>query len=274
MLSKLCKSSLFVGAAKSRDYDDVVLGGQMNSFTRTDVSLSRTLEQKLNLYVLAAGAAGAGLLVTALPAEAKVVFTLADSTITGGRLVIDLNHDGVNDFTLLVSADSRGHSDPKWLSILPDASQNRIMAGKNIFAIDLPAGIKVGPQNFPVAGRMSMAYENPAYGTVGTYSLVLRGAWANNGEGAKNRFLGFEFTIDGQTHFGWARLTVPPHTKDPLWPTATLSGYAFETVPNKGIVTGDIHGTEEGVSENSGSLGRLALGALSMSSQAEASTNR
>jgi hypothetical protein len=245
----------------------------MNPSTRTDVPLSRTLEQKLSLYVLAAGAAGAALLVTAQPAEAKVVFTPADSTITGGTLVIDLNHDGINDFNLLVSADSRGHSDPKWLSILPDASQNRIMSGKNIFAIDLPAGIKVGPQNFPIAGRMSMAYENPAYGTVGTYSLVLRGAWANNGEGAKNRFLGFEFTIDGQTHFGWARLTVPAHTKGPLWPTATLSGYAFETVPNKPIVTGDIHGADESTSENSGSLGHLALGALATSSQMQPVTN-
>src|SRR5215469_14729969 len=62
--------------------------------------LSRSLNQRLNLYALAAGAAGAGLLGMPQALHAEVVFTPAHITLTNGPLAIDLNHDGIVDFTL------------------------------------------------------------------------------------------------------------------------------------------------------------------------------
>jgi hypothetical protein len=52
------------------------------------------------------------------------------------------------------------------------------------------------------------------------------GYWGN----AQGRFLGFEFTVQGQKHFGWARLN---------FARTTLMGYAYETEPNKAIRAGD-----------------------------------
>jgi dethiobiotin synthetase len=67
-------------------------------------------------------------------------------------------------------------------------------------------------------------------------------------------------------HFGWARFSVTEHG------VATLTGYAYETVPYKPIVTGDTEGNNDdedsvhqqepsAASAQSPGLGRLALGA-------------
>ena len=53
-----------------------------------------------------------------------------------------------------------------------------------------------------------------------------------------NRYLGFKFLIDGQVHYGWARLTVTSYYG------VTLTGYAYETIPNKTILEGHTSGPE------------------------------
>src|SRR6516165_12499218 len=50
---------------------------------------------------------------------------------------------------------------------------------------------------------------------------------------AQGRFLGLEFTVQGQKHYGWARLNSLVGTGE-----LTLTGYAYETVPNKPIRAG------------------------------------
>jgi hypothetical protein len=68
------------------------------------------------------------------------------------------------------------------------------------------------------------------------------GQWANGGKGVKNRYLGLKFQIKGKTHFGWARLTVRFNHRQ--W-DSTLTGYAYETVANKSIITGKTKGPDE-----------------------------
>jgi len=58
-----------------------------------------------------------------------------------------------------------------------------------------------------------------------------------------NRYLGVKFEIKGQTHFGWARLNV--QVQLPLTITATLTGYAYETIPNKPIMAGKTKGPDD-----------------------------
>jgi hypothetical protein len=53
------------------------------------------------------------------------------------------------------------------------------------------------------------------------------GPWAD----ARGRYLGFEFLIAGKAHFGWARLSVGPCG-------ASMTGYAYETVPGRPIQAG------------------------------------
>jgi hypothetical protein len=55
-----------------------------------------------------------------------------------------------------------------------------------------------------------------------------------------SRYLGVKFEIKGQTHFGWARLNV--QIQLPLTITATLTGYAYETIANKAITAGQTKG--------------------------------
>jgi hypothetical protein len=50
-----------------------------------------------------------------------------------------------------------------------------------------------------------------------------------------NRYLGLKFKIDKKNHYGWARLSVQQQGGQII---ATLTGYAYETVPGKGIRAG------------------------------------
>jgi hypothetical protein len=58
--------------------------------------------------------------------------------------------------------------------------------------------------------------------------------------------------IEGKSHYGWARMSVEIKGTNL---TATLTGYAYETIPNKPIIAGKTHGKDEAT------LGHLATGA-------------
>jgi hypothetical protein len=81
-------------------------------------------------------------------------------------------------------------------------------------------------------------------------------------------YLGLKFSIKGKVHFGWARVKVslPGYGSG-----ATLTGYAYETVPNKPIIAGKMNGWDEesGIGSDAAltapapepaTLGLLALG--------------
>ena len=96
--------------------------------------------------------------------------------------------------------------------------------------------------------------------------MTYKGRWANGGKGLKNRYVGVRFIIKGKLHYGWLRISV---TVDKHKFTDLLTGYAYETIPNKPILTGKTHGPEAGVepvglgdsTQEPATLGRLALGA-------------
>jgi hypothetical protein len=87
----------------------------------------------------------------------------------------------------------------------------------------------------------------------------------NGGKGVKDRYLGIKFKIKNKFHFGWARLTVAT-TSNSF--TATLTGYAYETIACKGIIAGKTKGSDDVSVEESNAipssepatLGMLALG--------------
>ena len=58
-----------------------------------------------------------------------------------------------------------------------------------------------------------------------------------------NRYLLLKFTINGKFHYGWARLNVRvPYREFEL--AVTLTGYAYETIPGKGIVADKTKGRD------------------------------
>jgi hypothetical protein len=74
----------------------------------------------------------------------------------------------------------------------------------------------------------------------GAYSQTwFNGPWAN----ASNRYLGLKFVINGQTHYGWARVTVGNYLRDGS--AVVITGYAYETIPNVNIIEGHTSGPEK-----------------------------
>jgi hypothetical protein len=58
-------------------------------------------------------------------------------------------------------------------------------------------------------------------------------------------YLGLKFTIKGKIHFGWARVKVDTLQTQQKF-SATLTGYAYETIPGKAIIAGATKGPDDG----------------------------
>jgi hypothetical protein len=231
------------------------------SQSRATAELSKSLNHRLNMYVLAAGASGVGLLALAPRADAKIIYTPAHAKVSHGFfLPIDLNHDGVVDFYL----NSGGHSSVAELSgcqymtqtILGSACSYDFRGTNAVRTIDskgaeYAAALRSGDK----VQRGRFAKSKAILGII--FRTDFYGPWFNGGKGVKNRYLGLKFKIKGRFHFGWARLTV---TRSPLSITATLTGYAYETIPGKGIVAGQTKGPNV-ITLDPANLGRLAAGA-------------
>jgi hypothetical protein len=63
--------------------------------------------------------------------------------------------------------------------------------------------------------------------------------------------------LNGKVHYGWARVSLT--IKNNRLNAATLTGYAFETIPNKSIIVGKTRGPDMIVEP--ATLGDLAAGA-------------
>ncbi len=216
-------------------------------------NLSDSLHHRLNSYALAASAAGVSLLALAQPAEGKIVYTPADVVLTSrppSEYDLDLNHDGIRDFVLTAYYASGRSSHVSALLGSAAAASNRVW-GLHGFDSALPRGAQIGPKGFRLVGNNVMAVVDS-----NTYA---DGPWANHGKGVRNRYLGLKFAIKGKIHYGWARLNVRIMLLDGSPITATLTGYAYETIPNKPIIAGKEHG--------GASLGALAAGSTALSSR-------
>jgi len=232
--------------------------------SRTPSRLSDSVQHQLNMYALAAGAAGIGMLPLAQPAEAKIIYTKAYEVIgPGTALVLDLNHDGITDFVLKDTfrtwGTSLGGGSTARLSVLPHAKKNRVRGHtyqhRYVFASALAAGVPIGPkeQFLPAMGLMA-GDTFWTYGRNRPASSRTLGAWC----GVADRYLGLKFVTKGEVHFGWARLNVRCH-RWPLEVTGTLTGYAYETIPNKSIAAGKTKGPDV-TTVQPVTLGALAAG--------------
>lgn len=248
-----------------------------STFGPTDTlpQLSESLLHHLNQYGLAATAAGVASLALARPAEAKIIYTPAHIKIPrpprflGLSVPLDINHDGIDDFNI---NNFLGGSAPNTYAFMGVAGYrfngNRVI-GKDCAASALPAGVRVEFDNNCYSGDGMAGWR-----TVAGHSTTFAGQWANGGKGVKDRYLGLRFTVKGEIHFGWARLNVS--FKNGAF-IGVVTGYAYETIPKKAIVTGQTKGmAESGVEELNPtsltapthapvSLGLLAMGSPGLS---------
>ena len=239
--------------------------------------LNTRLEKSLSAYAAAAAAAGVSLLALKLPAEAKIIYILAHVNIpTNAPLSLDLNHDGVTDFLFsnvawggsegaFIQGVRAGASNPgnavwgrgvfterSWVSYQRDCSSG--------FAAALPAGFNVHPNNLYLqkSGCWVMAWRGAQ--TLSEIPSTF-GQWMYT----QRRYVGLKFMIGSEVHYGWARFSV---TLQQRTVQATLTGYAYETIPNKPIITGKTKGPDV-VTVDPATLGRLAQGASGISAWRE-----
>lgn len=203
--------------------------------TRTQSSLPSAIDKSLLAYTASATAAGVSLLALAQPAHAKIVFTPSNIHIpeNAGLIHLDLDHDGVADFAF--SAGSRFGSAraplglyANSLIVTPEQPGNAIGAAVSSHGFNCAAKLRryvdVGPGKAFQPNQLYMFFVAGDY----TNQFSARCPWLDRSGG----FLGFKFMIDGETHYGWARIA-EIGTR-----SASIRGYAYETTPDQPILTG------------------------------------
>ena len=236
--------------------------------SRKTFRISDSLNRQLNTYARAASAAGVSVLALAAASEAKVVYTETNQvTHSGSPLYIDLNHDGIKDFLLRTMFLRSSGLSEIGLDAAGYRNANNVVAGRRVSsgsgyfssaASALRAGAEIGPKgNFSVRFPfMAMEVFKKASGS--QYSDL--GRWAGKGDGVTDRYLGLKFVVNGEVHYGWARLNVTlGHHRQFGDVSGTLTGYAYETVPDKPIIAGETTGADM-ITVQLETLGELALG--------------
>jgi hypothetical protein len=241
-----------------------------SSVPRKTANLSQSTNHQLHMYALAASAAGVGILALAQAAEAKIIYRPANVSINPHvPYKLDLNHDGTADFTFSIYTFSHSGSGGRefiaTMTVRGAQKSNAVVVGSKGFARAFGPGIRIGPKA-AVKGYALMGHcliQRNSMSSVNTS----KGNWLN----VTNRYLGLRFTISGKIHFGWARLTVAGCAVK-----GNLTGYAYETIPNKPIVTGKTKGPDQASIEESNpalnlptpepaTLGALAMGVHGLS---------
>jgi hypothetical protein len=242
----------------------------MKPQARNTFDLSDSVHQQLNAYALAASAAGVSLLALAQPSAAKIVYTPVHKIIgRNSSYLLTLNHDTA-DFGITNTScnfGSRCNSDRyAWLAVGAASwpwGGNEVEGTSGSLAAALKAGVRIsGARRFTRGARMASQF----VGFSVTHTRTT-GPWVN----VTDRYLGLKFKINGKFHYGWARLSVKV-LKGQFKITATLTGYAYETIPNKAIIAGATKGPDEAEptalntpTREPATPGMLALGAPGLS---------
>jgi hypothetical protein len=227
-----------------------------SSGLRKTAHLSESVRHQLNMYALAASAAGVGVVALAQPSEARIVYTPAHNTIkVHQHYNLDLNHDGMTDFALVLKT-TRGESTSFDTLLALSPKENAVVGrgystrGRGPLAYALLGGVVIGRKQ-PFPGKL-MAIAGAVVGFSVYAGQWLDRSWQRGH--LKNRYLGLKFQIRGKTHYGWARLNVVSTHRSIT--SATLTGYAYETIPNKRIIAGKTKGPNDSTF-NSDSLSGL-----------------
>jgi hypothetical protein len=177
-----------------------------------------------------------------VPVAAQVVYTPVNVVIpNNGSYNLDLNQDGTTDFILLSHLlqvyCEFGDGIVWYVAVQPSQASGSILSvGQN--PVPLKSGAAIDSRQSYYSGSELMT--EFAYGSCG--NLVL-GTWLN----VPDRYLGFAFQTQGsngpETHYGWAKVSVSGYVDrhDDLQTTTFLSGFAYETVPDRAIAAGQQH---------------------------------
>jgi len=210
----------------------------------TTAEAGATSSGSLNALAAAAiGAVGMGCLLLPENAGAQIVYTPANTPFKPichsfqiecvGSLQIDFNHDGVPDASLRVLTQFATTPFSGYLSAKGLGSNGEVLVAKvnpgsgtgfcfrGTFAAAGRLVQQIGP-----GGKFEPRIAMPSY-RYGSGSFASCGPWRK----VSGDYLGFKFSINGKTHYGWARFNMSKFR-------GTLTGYAYEVTPNTAIGAG------------------------------------
>jgi hypothetical protein len=195
---------------------------------------------KRNPYVRAFALASAAIVAACIlfsPARAEIAYHSANIGINNGIYNLDLNGDGVTDFTIVSGPGACGsYCNEKLFSVTPGPG-NGVIAEQlpAVVAVPLKRGDEIGPnQAFDGSEGFMSWYISRLYCTWRGchWTSASGGPWLG-----QTGYLGLSFQINGQIHYGWAKLKCPGGTYG--GGTGTLLGYAYETIPGRAILAGE-----------------------------------
>jgi hypothetical protein len=241
---------------------------QEGNHIQEPAKINATFTKNLATYAAAAGAAGVSLLAMTPSAEAKVIYTPAYLRL--GTVYLDLNHDGVYDIGIRSGggcvSEEKGSICFAANYINSTSTKLGRFLGAPGFTPALFAGQEINPAaQFSAREVIAVDFYRYFSGTAGPADWF--GPFANGGKGVRDRYIAFKFNIGSEPHFGWLRLSVQIKNPNQDGYNAYITGYAWETEANKGLVTGQTTGAEimpADVAPNvppAANLGMLARGA-------------
>ncbi len=235
--------------------------------TQRRVLPSIKLDKRLAAYGLSAAAALAG----GSSANAAIIYTdvapdhvLDFNEESFAYFDIDFGDTGDRQFSINLGSNVTSASGEGWAVASGSVAAFVSAEGSNTWwrgtssyaaALSLGAPVKVAEANWTndsnswnMAWRWRSTSSTSSSGDVSTWSSS-----SSAGEflGANDKFLGVEFMIGDDTHYGWIQVAV-----DDLSESATITGYAYNDVPDGDIAAGEI--------PEPGSLALLALGAAGL----------
>jgi hypothetical protein len=255
---------------------------------RTPINLSEAMQQRLQSYALAAGAAGVAAMACSLPAEAAPVckdlalrlFYADTYAFNPAAQRIAPFNIAQTTFNYSSSTSARFYS---WnrAFFTPNSAGAKVLRTVNNYPANIASGASIGP-----GGQFG---KGESYGMLFTYGIGLRFGPRGHGTLLKHRgnfnlqqinYVGFQFSNSGKVHYGWARLRVTFEKNQGKHTILHVLGYGYETNPDTAITAGSCsaHATTNGGSDPSdrtevgqspaaadlhGSLGVLALGSQS-----------
>lgn len=203
-----------------------------------DSARNNDFDRQASLYSLAAAVAGVSVLALAQPAASEVVVTRKTIPIPmtpfgmPDPVAISLANNGINDFAFRLY--NNNELSFRFLQMYGARYGDGLMVEDVYNTLALPRGAKIGPPFVFLNYGYPIFIEGSQTHSSGQRAIF--GYWPGN---LKNHYLGVRFPINGQTHYGWIRLTVTtnPQAHGPMM-TAKITGYAYETIPKKPILAG------------------------------------
>ncbi len=192
--------------------------------------MKKNLQSRISKYTAVAGA-----VVSAAGAQAQVVYTdvnpdyshdaVQDATFSVYPL--DLNNDQTVDFLVASKDTVTANAHVRFTLAVPYGAGNAV-AGETPSAYDYALALDI---NTMVDSTLNWI----AASNTMAYNVDSNNPYNENWNGVTDKYLGLQFIVGGNTHYGWARLD-----SYAIGDSIVVKDYAFEATPNVGILTGNM----------------------------------